>query len=196
MLLSSLKHNTQDLHDALEQESVMQELVNGKGSLILYTKILQVLLPLYYTLKTSPNILSWCKKNHPNSVSIRGADLIKKELSQYGINKETIEPLNEWADWNDESQIIGSLYVIEGSSLGGKQISKALKKHYNITIEPENSFFNPYGKNCVYRWQNFKSLITNQEQRINKEAAIESARKTFIQYKEGLECVKGARNFH
>ena len=51
--------------------------------------------------------------------------------------------------------LVGMLYVIEGSTLGGQLISKHLTKKHGITPETGGRFFGGYGENTSALWLDF-----------------------------------------
>jgi heme oxygenase len=52
-------------------------------------------------------------------------------------------------------ELIGMLYVIEGSTLGGQLISKHLVNYQGITSETGGCFFGGYGENTTALWTDF-----------------------------------------
>ncbi len=53
------------------------------------------------------------------------------------------------------SELAGLLYVIEGSTLGGQHISRALADYHGLSSETGASFFNGYGQHTLMRWESF-----------------------------------------
>jgi heme oxygenase len=56
--------------------------------------------------------------------------------------------------------LIGTLYVIEGATLGGEVISRCLKSHLELGPDSGGRFFHGYGDAVVTRhnWQTFRSF--------------------------------------
>ena len=54
---------------------------------------------------------------------------------------------------------IGALYVIEGSTLGGKFISQMLRQQLNSPSGDIFSFFDGYREQTVNMWEKFKTHI-------------------------------------
>lgn len=77
------------------------------------------------------------------------------------------------------SYALGVLYVIEGSTLGGKIISNLLKRQLNLSDFSEISYFNSYGEATDEMWLNFKQHINTSEELINLDEMILGAKDTF-----------------
>lgn len=89
---------------------------------------------------------------------------------------------------NNELEALGALYVIEGSTLGGKIISQMLQKHLNITDGSGLSFFNGYGDNTQQMWDVFKTNLNNAVKTPADEAVVlNAANETFSKFKQWIE---------
>ncbi|WP_345949860.1 biliverdin-producing heme oxygenase [Mucilaginibacter sp. PAMB04274] len=83
------------------------------------------------------------------------------------------------------TQAYGALYVIEGSTLGGKIISKMMAQQLDIKDSTGLSFFNSYGDNTELMWDTFKQTLNNRVKSEGEAAeVIESANQTFGKFKE------------
>lgn len=80
---------------------------------------------------------------------------------------------------------IGSLYVIEGSSLGGQVIARTMA---SATWLPEGglAYFNPYGDKTGAMWRAFKEWCDAQAQTHDPAAIVEGARETFARLRVWL----------
>ncbi|MCC8411107.1 biliverdin-producing heme oxygenase [Mucilaginibacter sp. UR6-1] len=77
-------------------------------------------------------------------------------------------------------QALGALYVIEGSTLGGKIISKMIGQKLDAANGEALTFFNSYGEDTVNMWNSFKEKMNAQAQTDEEQAAvIETANSTF-----------------
>ncbi len=75
------------------------------------------------------------------------------------------------------SQAWGSLYVMEGSALGGQVISKALRE---APWAPPGGlgYFNPYGRETGAMWKAFRQRL-EAAPGLDREGAVSAARQTF-----------------
>jgi len=89
---------------------------------------------------------------------------------------------------NNQSQAFGALYVMEGSTLGGKIIAAMLQKHLNFNNDEGLSFFNSYGDNAMQMWAIFKLVLNNVAKTgENETEVIFTANETFVKFKAWLE---------
>ena len=85
-------------------------------------------------------------------------------------------------------QAMAALYVIEGSTLGGKFISKMIAQQLKITDSAGLSFFNSYGDNTDAMWNIFKSTLDNQSTQPQENMlVIQAANDTFARFKAWAE---------
>jgi heme oxygenase len=75
------------------------------------------------------------------------------------------------------SAAMGALYVVEGSTLGGKLIAKALRG--TGPAIPSVSYFDPYGRDLRRNWDLFRLQLLQFARSDNQEAIIEAANATF-----------------
>jgi heme oxygenase len=73
------------------------------------------------------------------------------------------------------ARAIGSLYVMEGSTLGGQVISRALKDAGRESL----AYFNPYGRETGARWRAFAAWAEDAAAGEDRETAVASAEATF-----------------
>jgi len=74
----------------------------------------------------------------------------------------------------------GSIYVIEGSTLGGQVISRHLKEHLGLTPENGGAFFASYGPKVGPMWKQFGEAVTAfAGDGTHDEEIVEAATETF-----------------
>lgn len=77
---------------------------------------------------------------------------------------------------SDRAEALGFLYVLEGSTLGGRVIDKQLRVR---GLSPEGlSFFQGYGEATGTRWKAFCAVLERAD---DKTAAARGARSAFVQ---------------
>jgi heme oxygenase len=82
-------------------------------------------------------------------------------------------------------QAYAAMYVIEGSTLGGKIISKMMAQQLGVTHNKGLSFFNGYGENTENMWEKFKNALNTKAKTPHEEQIIISAaNETFEKFKE------------
>lgn len=87
------------------------------------------------------------------------------------------EPLN----FLSPSEMVGGLYVSEGSTLGGRIIQKMMIAMHGVEIVKSVNYLNPYGENTTSMWLQFKNIMDHQVEldRFNPEQVLTGANKSF-----------------
>lgn len=106
------------------------------------------------------------------------ADLQKLGMTETEISE--IEPFEDLPALDSPESIYGSLYVIEGSTLGGQVILRHLNEKFNLDEANGSAFFSGYGKNTGKMWNAFREAITGfAEASGDHEKIIAAANETF-----------------
>lgn len=111
----------------------------------------------------------------------RNSFFILHDLKTLGHSTESIALCEKMPAIKNVAGAFGSLYVLEGSTLGGRMISKMLLKNVDIGLDESNlNFFNGYKDETGRKWAYFLSVINQFEE--NAETIVAAANETF----EGL----------
>ena len=86
-------------------------------------------------------------------------------------------------------QALGALYVLEGSTLGGRGITKMLLKNERAGLQPEHlQFFAGYGERTGLMWTHFVNVLNSFcFSEAEMEQMVQSANDTFYFFKTWLE---------
>ncbi|MBI1317016.1 hypothetical protein GC167_09205 [bacterium] len=80
----------------------------------------------------------------------------------------------------DVAEALGALYVLEGSSLGGAVIARALSKIPEIAETGAFAFYTFYGAELGAQWKAFGQIVVNfVEHHGQADRLVESAKRTF-----------------
>jgi len=108
---------------------------------------------------------------------------IVKDLRSLGVSDEEISAIEFAEDLpllDTKENIYGSLYVIEGSTLGGQVISRHLKQKFDLDAENGATFFSGYGKETGKMWNEYRDAVTKfAENGANRDEIIAGANETF-----------------
>lgn len=109
------------------------------------------------------------------------AELIIKDLLGTGISKEKVATLPvHYLDFTTVGEALGVMYVLEGSTLGGKILYKHIHQILGLTGENGASYFWGYGIKTGMLWKNFISTLASYAVENNcEEEIIASAEQTF-----------------
>jgi heme oxygenase len=109
--------------------------------------------------------------------SALAGDLVSLEAKQPLLATEQQLP-----EIHNHLQALGALYVIEGSTLGGKIISKMINQQLGLTDGLGLSFFDGYGNDTELMWQRFRQSIDQQVKPADEQIIIQSANDTFLKF--------------
>lgn len=102
--------------------------------------------------------------------------LLINDLEVIG-SQPTLEPGVPQPAITSKASAFGALYVLEGSTLGGKYIANMLKNHTRVVI-PENAlqFFSGYKQQTGEKWKSFLEVFNRQSE---EGEIIGAAKQTF-----------------
>lgn len=170
-ILISLREGTAAAHQAMEEEMDMESACHD---LTRYRRILEGFLGYYEPLEGRLKIL-------PAMAYRSKVAWLEEDLRNLGLDEEDISQLPR-CDFTpilrNQAEALGCAYVLEGATLGGRQISSWLKDS-NVP-EKARRFFASYGANVGERWKAFCADLQNFEASGgDTEAAVHSANDTF-----------------
>ena len=88
-------------------------------------------------------------------------------------------------------QALGALYVLEGSTLGGRFILKMIADRLNLQTPHGLTFFRGYGEKTELMWETFKESLNNRGSEPHIAAdIIESANQTFIKFEKWINSLQ------
>ena len=120
------------------------------------------------------------------------ADKIRHDLLSLGMSAEEISRLPQCVDLPDlctPGHALGSLYVLEGSTLGSQVIARALNQRVDLDIRSGTSFLSGYGASTGAMWRSFvKALDAARLETEGVAAAHEGAVQTFDSLERWMSC--------
>ena len=129
---------------------------------------------MYQATRKNPIDFDW--SNRLNAPRLRD-DLRALGMSEKELN--SVKPVENLPSFGSPEQIFGSLYVIEGSNLGGQVISRRLQEKFGFDETNGAAFFSGYGKETGKMWNEFRAAITAFAENADEEIIIDSAIETF-----------------
>ncbi len=185
MLAEQLKKDTLRSHQQLEKMLVgRMKAIRSKED---YVNLLQLFYTYFGGLETQ--IDQYIGKNELNDYAERR----KTQALAHDIETLGGKPM---AKANDEDlpqiknvlQAYAAMYVIEGSTLGGKIISKMMAQQLGINNGEGLSFFNGYGDGTETKWESFKDTLNNVTKSSEEDKiVIAAANETFDKFKQWAE---------
>jgi len=103
---------------------------------------------------------------------------LEADLTVLGETQSENISLCTAADIRTHEEAWGSLYVMEGSTLGGQLIRKG--PNGLAGMPPEGlAYFNGYGRRTAARWRELQGLLLSLPSHLSSEGIVAGARKTF-----------------
>jgi heme oxygenase len=179
-ILARLKTETRSQHQQTEGDvDLMRDDFNKENYRDLLVKFYRFYKP--YEAKVSEMIgQNGIDFNHHERLN---TPKLEKDLRELGMSDEeiaAIETTDDLPRLDSSERVFGSLYVIEGSTLGGQVISRHLKQSLGLDETNGVAFFSGYGRDTGPMWKGFGKAITNfADQSDNHDEIIAAAIETF-----------------
>lgn len=155
-----LRQATHHHHVALNRNPMLSPIMEKRISLLEYKHLLLAYLPLYEELESiiSSTLTDYIPEfdySQRYKAAWLRQDLLamKCELSN-PVEIESYRPCEP----SNASELIGLLYVLEGSTLGGQVISRLISQRFSINADAGLRFFCGYGLETQSFWEEFLSL--------------------------------------
>lgn len=133
----------------------------------------------------------------PDFATRRKAEAIKTDLAHIEKatpNASALPICHDLPEITDASQALGYLYVMEGSTLGGKVIARLLEETLGINQQNGAAFFYGYGPETGAKWKAFReALVSYAESSGEEERIIAAANQTFLKFETWINKTLPAR---
>jgi heme oxygenase len=204
-IMQRLKTETSDLHSHAESRALQREIASGEVDRDLFVAYLG---QLYFVHRALETALDDNRDTHPAVGTIATADRMRVpdldcDLAFHGVKQDGLsggEAAYRFAariadmEASKPVALLGALYVLEGSTNGGRFLARALRKSWNLDGEGL-AYFDPYGEEQPQRWAAFRAdmdgLTFEADQ---EEAIIEMAKATFVAISEVSDEVSSRRS--
>ncbi len=172
MLQAELRTATRDLHHRLDHHALLAPLVRSGLCMADYGLALQALYAINAPTETAIADYIDAQGLAFNYAARRRMPDLLNDLDFLNLN----HPQMAWPGPTIRSsgQLVGCLYVLEGSALGGRVIFKQLQSALNLTEQTGGRFFAGNGEQTMPMWQafwKFAADICPQEQLPDATAA-------------------------
>ena len=188
MILDRLKNDTTHNHKALESNVLLSQLMSDHLTVEIYKRIIAKFYTYFLPLEKKITPFFADNKYVPDFSSRRKASHLQHDLQHYNISLETLDFCTNLPDINNQSQAFGALYVLEGSTLGGRFISKKINETIGATPDAGAKFYNGYGSETGAYWKTFCGHLSSyaQDQSYHFDI-IETANSTFLKLNSWLD---------
>ena len=108
--------------------------------------------------------------------------LLVKDLAALGLEPDEIEALPQCRPLmplRAPEAVLGSMYVVEGSTLGGAIIAREVERRLGLTAETGCAYFRSYGRDTAAMWKSFGAVLLAASSPEADDLIVASAQKTF-----------------
>ena len=179
MILNILKEQTQEAHIEAERDNLAKYIIDGSIDQITYERLLRQNFRIY---KAVEDFINSRYDNLPNVLKpfagYHKTNNLANDIS--GFSNLPLPQPTPLAGSRSLATIVGMMYVIEGSMVGGMMISNKLKSCAQLSHIDKHHFFNNDVKSSTKRWKEFKvavNTLTFDQDAIQE--AVKSAINTF-----------------
>jgi heme oxygenase len=172
--LLALRHGTRTEHERLEARlDLLSPSLTRSRYLAVLERFLGVVAPLEARLDGAPvPVDDWPSR--------RKAHLLADDLG-----RDAVEVCDDLPDVTTPDLALGCLYVLEGSTLGGREVAAAVE--YRLGADVPTSYFRSYGPEVPARWSSFRGAVAARaEAGGDVGAMVDGARRTFEVFERWL----------
>jgi heme oxygenase len=181
----TLRNATRSSHHGIDHHPLLTPLVRPELSLEHYGRVLRSFLWLYTPLQDD-----FALRIEQAGGGFELADRIgwlNTDLASLGLARDL--PADAWQPpvISSTAELVGALYVIEGSTLGGQVISRQISASIGLTASRGARFFNGWGEQTEARWQAFWRFADAVCPAAGHAAAADAAVSFFAALRLGLD---------
>jgi len=190
-IMQRLKAETSDLHSRAESRTLQRAIATGEVDQTTFSAYLGQLYRVHHSLESA---LENSRDKHAAIGALATADRMRipdldRDLAFYGVNRDQIAAGDAAQRFSTQVQeikamdpvaLLGALYVLEGSTNGGRFLARALRKSWDLDGEGL-AYFDPYGEEQPRKWAAFRREMDEASfEADQEEAIIEMAKTTFL----------------
>lgn len=185
MIFDHLKKSTQELHNEAEVYNDASKVLDNSITVEEYKDLL---ITNYGSYKPLENFIAdnndVLNNRFSSFAEFHKSNRIEKDLKCLGIISADLELPIFKPNMVTLSYLLGIIYVMEGSMMGGLMISKQMQKCEHLTTLPDQKFFNREVTQTLERWNGFKEKVEDIENQINTEEITSGANDAFAFFKK------------
>lgn len=176
MLAEKLKEHTSAVHLQLEQRLLAH--IQSVDSPQQYASLLAMMYGYYAAIEKK---LDEFHHVLPEYHIRRKSQSILNDLEGFNFPKATLSLCDDIPSIHSVPAALGVMYVLEGSTLGGKIISRMLKKRLP-SLEGSTNFFDGYREETGVMWQRFREHLAHAVEESKQTETQKAAHETFLKF--------------
>lgn len=184
MILEALKNGTASIHDEIEKNNLTNFIMDGSIDQNQYETLLRQNFKVYKAVEDFVNgRYEMLPLGLKSFAGYQKTNALAKDIASFS-SLPLPEPMRITGA-RDEATLVGKLYVIEGSMIGGMMMSKKLESCSNLSHVENHHFFNGNINEGLSRWNEFKEAVDSLNFNYEEiKTAVKSAKATFKLFKK------------
>ena len=177
-LSEEVKALTSSAHQALEKYLV--SIIRQIGSVEDYKKMLVLFYGYYKPVERL--IETHLRTSSPIRLQTRKSDSLLSDINQIQNQAKILSVATSVPLLQNHTQALAALYVLEGSTLGGKYILQMVRKKIDLPEGTGDSFLSGHGVNTELNWKCFKDFLDAEINESDKDMFVEAVNETFDRF--------------
>lgn len=181
MITERLKVETKANHEETESFSYGNKIMDGSLTIDEYKQL--IIKNYVYHLAVEKALVDFAQLSTIEGLELQArlkTAALAKDLELLNINPDSLAKITPPV-FQSVEEALGFMYVVEGATLGGAYILKALNRNSNILAQvKEFNYYGVYGETIGAKWKSFQAAllntITTKEQ---EDKTIEAAKHGF-----------------
>jgi heme oxygenase len=182
MITERLKSETAEHHKATEAVSYGQSIMSGTLTLEQYATLIEKNYLIHAIVEKAMADCGFI----PAEFELTQRNKTQSLLNDLTLLNKTVPALPSFnIQYTNMAEALGAMYVLEGATLGGAYIFKALQRNPVVAPLGKFNYYSVCGEKIGPNWKAFQEgLIANINTTELEDKAIESAKKTFDLFKD------------
>ncbi len=175
-LLERLKIETRPAHDRIEQAVNLDRRIATRDS---YKNLLERFYGFHHAWEQAAAPMA---ENRAFFERRCKTHLLVQDLQVLGMSEDDIINLPQCRPLMplpSSIAVLGSMYVIEGSTLGGAIISREVERRLGMHAETGCAYFRSYGHDIGVMWKSFGAVLLEASSPEADDLIVETAQQTF-----------------
>lgn len=190
-----LKERTKDLHDRIENTPIAKALASSSVRSKAYKEYLQKLLAIHIPVESIAlaNKEQWQKYGIEIEQHCR-TSMLEDDLKALGIMQKP-QGVLACEDWGF-AKIVGALYVLEGSTMGGQILRERLSYIKGDDGLSATRYFGAYKEKTIPQWLHFSRFIDRYAAENKEESALvyEGAKTIYLAVEEAMHSIDSTKS--
>ncbi|CAA9440161.1 MAG: bacteriophytochrome heme oxygenase BphO [uncultured Phycisphaerae bacterium] len=116
---------------------------------------------------------------------------LRADLAHFAVDPDAVEPCDDLPPVDRPGRLLGSLYVMEGSTLGGQVVARHLGRALGLADGVGYAYFRGHGDQTGRRWREFAARLAELAAGLPEDDVVAGARDTFAALGRWFDCRAG-----